>query len=188
MVVGGSYLSMLKHFSGVDAIKLGVNSLFGWTLGYLLLMAFLERGASVGVGMIAPMASLLMMGSARVLYAHRTRSGRSARRRGNPRFVDEVDDRTAIVVYGAGNRGLALAQLFDHGFPEVQVAGFLDDNDKDLVGRTIGGLYAMCHFGQLWVTFEPNRFKLTRLRDWCESKDVQLVILPFSEPFLSLSS
>jgi lipopolysaccharide/colanic/teichoic acid biosynthesis glycosyltransferase len=199
LILGGNYRGMVRHFAATDAIRLAVSVFVGWTLTYLLVLAGGERNASIGVGMIALMLTLMLMGAARVIYRERFRRANTLKHEAEVRQAHGGDPRSVVALYGAGQRGLALASLLDHGFPDARVAGFLDDNDHDLVGRNIAGypilgserdldtVHAVHRIDQLWTTFRPHWFKYQRLRDWCRKNEVRLVVLPVTEPFLSLS-
>ncbi len=194
MALGGSYRGILRHFCSVDAIRLAVSGAVGWALAYLVLLVVEDRSASFEVGFIATVLTLIMMGAERILHRERTRlvadpHGDSHR---------EIDEQSVIVIYGAGRRGVALANLLSQGFGGVAVAGFLDDNPGDLAGRRVGGyqalgserdldtVHAVHQVSQLWMTFEPDRYKYLRLRKWCKKNDVKLVIMPLLEPFMTL--
>ena len=199
LLLGGAYRGMVRHFAASDAIRLAISVFVGWALAYLLLLLAGDRNASIGVGIIAVMLTLMLMGAARVIYRERFRRANTLKREAEMLQAHGGDPRTVVALYGAGHRGLALASLLDHGFPDARFAGFLDDNDRDLVGRDIAGypilgserdldtVHAVHRIDQLWTTFEPKYFKYVRLRDWCSKNDVRLVVLPASEPFLSLS-
>ncbi|UHD15491.1 sugar transferase [Thiocapsa bogorovii] len=199
LILGGNYRGMVRHFAATDAIRLAVSVFVGWTIAYLLVLVGGERNASIGVGMIAVMLTLMQMGAARVFYRERFRRANNLKREAEARRAHGGDPRSVVALYGAGHRGLAVASLLNHGFPDARVAGFLDDNDRDLVGRHIAGypilgserdldtVHAVHRIDQLWTTFEPNRFKYERLRDWCRQNEVRLVVLPVTEPFLSLN-
>lgn len=200
MILGGNYRGMVRHFAATDAIRLAVSVFVGWTIAYLLVLVAGERDASIGVGIIAVMLTLVMMGAARVIHRERFRRAINLKRKAEVRQAHGDDPRSVVVLYGAGHRGLALASLLNHGFPEARVAGFLDDNDRELVGRSIAGypilgserdldtVHAVHRIDQLWTTFEPHWFKYQRLRDWCRKNEVRLVVLPVTQPFLSLTT
>jgi len=194
MMLGGVYRRLLRHFSAVDAMHLGGSVIVGWALGYLALMMLETRQGSLGVGFIAMVLTLLLMGGLRVLYREHVKSlGDSLDAGSNAETSPMV-----IILYGAGHRGAALANLLNHGFPNARVAGFLDDNDRDLAGRHIAGypilgserdldtVQAVHGMHQLWLTFEPNRFKYQRLKEWCDKNAVRLIVLPITEPFRML--
>ncbi len=194
MMAGGTYRGLLRHFCSVDAVRLAVTGVVGWAWAYLILMVVENRSPSFEVGIIGTVLTLVMIGTERIL--HRERSKLAADPHGGPH---REDDKTSVaVIYGAGRRGVALANLLDQGFTNVTVAGFLNDNPGDLAGRHIGGyralgserdldtVHAVHGMSQLWMTFEPNRYKYLRLREWCENNDVQLIVLPFLEPFMTL--
>lgn len=199
LILAGNYRGMVRYFAATDAIRLAVSVFVGWTLAYLLVLVGGERNASIGVGIIAVMLTLMLMGAARVIYRERFRRANTLKREAEVRQAHGGDPRSVVALYGAGQRGLALASLLDHGFPDARVAGFLDDNDRDLVGRNIAGypilgserdldtVHAVHRIDQIWTTFEPDRFKYLRLRDWCRKNEVRLVVMPVTEPFLSLT-
>lgn len=194
MLLGGHYRSLARHFTAPDAVRLLMTGTAGWLLAYLTLLVMFERNASFGVGLIATVLGVFLMKTVRVFYSEYFRN-----RAQNPSPHADIDH-AALLIYGAGGAGIALAGLLKHAFPMTRVVGFLDDNDQDLRGRTISGypvlgserdldtLHAVYRLGQIWTTFEPNRFKFQRLTDWCERNAVRLVILPLTQPFLSLSS
>lgn len=200
MVIGGSYRGLVRHFAAADVFRLVGPAVMGWIAGYLLLLGGWERNASLGVGLVAMTLSVTLMVSVRVLYRERSRKlalRSELARSGGASGVSAIGD-GAVAVYGAGGRGVALARLFEHGFADVPIAGFLDD-DHELAGRHIAGhpvlgcerdlgtVHAVHKLAQLWMAFEPDQFKYRRLREWCDANAVRLVVLPLTEPFLSLS-
>lgn len=196
MALGGTYRGLLSHFCATDAVRLAAAGFMGWNLAYLMLMLVEHRNASIGAGVVATILTLILIGGERVL--HRERIRRLADPHGAP-TGDGDGERLACVIYGAGRRGVALASLLAHGFDNVSVVGFLDDNPGDLAGRRIAGyrtlgserdldtVHAVYRIDQLWMTFEPDRYKYRRLRDWCNENGVRLIILPLIPPFLALS-
>ncbi|MFO8082383.1 MAG: hypothetical protein R6V07_19055, partial [Armatimonadota bacterium] len=116
----------------------------------------------------------------------RVRSAQRRSRRGG---------RARLAIYGAGHRGAALAALLQHGFPRAEVVGFLDDrvSAKSVSGHPVLGaerdldtLHVVHQINQIWMTFEPEKHKNDRLRNWAQRHDVKIVVLPTLEPFLSL--
>lgn len=190
LALGGGYRGAVRHFTAGDAVRLGVSSLFGWTLAFLLLLALFERNAAMGLMPVALLFAVATMGTARILYRERCR-----RRRTPGSGAQGV----RLAVYGAGQRGVALATLLAQGFPRVKVVGFLDDNDAEMRGRMVGGrpvlgserdldtVHAVHKINQIWMTFEPEVHKRIRLTDWTKEHDVRLVVLPEIQPFLALT-
>jgi lipopolysaccharide/colanic/teichoic acid biosynthesis glycosyltransferase len=201
MLLGGAYRGILRHFGAPDALRLTMSAGFGWVFAYLLLLWFWERNASLGVGFIATTLSIALLVFMRVL--HRERYRKLEKRLGTAHNSDVRGDNWAtqnpvVVIYGAGERGAALTGLLERGFPNVRIAGFLDD-DHELIGRRISEhpvlgcerdldtIHAVHKLQQLWFVFEPDRFKYRRLREWCNRNAVRCVVLPLTEPFWSLS-
>ena len=189
LALGGGYRGAVRHFTAGDAVRLGVSSLVGWTLAFLLLLALFERNAAMGLMPMALLFAVATMVTARILYRERCRrpvpgSGAQGVR---------------LAVYGAGHRGVALATLLVQGFPRVEVVGFLDDNDAEMRGRMVGErpvlgserdldtVHAVHKINQIWMTFEPEVHKRIRLTDWTKEHDVRLVVLPEIQPFLALT-
>ncbi|WP_200389368.1 sugar transferase [Thiocapsa imhoffii] len=200
LLLGGNYRGLVRHFAAADAIRLAVSVLFGWTLVQLTMLVIAERNVSLMVGVLAVGLTLALMGAMRIARRERIRRLNARRQTTEITELHGGDPRAVILVYGAGHRGVAVSCLLDHGFPNARVIGFLDDNDRELVGRTIAGypvlgserdlntIHAVHHLHQIWLTFEPDRFKHRRLSDWCEAQGVTLCVLPWSAPFLELST
>lgn len=197
VALGGGYRGLLSHFCSSDALRLASTLFMGWGLAYLLLIVWEHRNASIGAGLMAALLTLAMIGAERIL--HRERSRRLTDPHGAP-DTTAAGKPLVCAIYGTGRRGIALAGLLRHGFTHVSVAGFLDDNPSDLAGRQIAGyrslgserdldtVHAVYRLDQLWMTFEPDRYKHQRLRDWCDDNQVDLIVLPLIPPFLALSA
>lgn len=191
LLLGGHYRGLARHFSASDAIRLGLSVCMGWALAYLSIMVVEARSASLGIALMATVLTLFMLGGVRILYRE------YLKRSANGSAGGKSD--SSVLIYGAGHRGIALAGLMDHGIPNTRVMGFLDDNDRELVGRQMAGypilgserdldtVHAVYQVDQLWTTFEPDQYKYLRLRDWCKRNDVVLVVLPLIPQFMALS-
>ena len=186
MALGGSYAGAVRHYAVGDLIRLTASSLTGWTLAFLLLVAFFERNAALGLLPLALLLAVVMSVGVRVV--HRQRVRRLRRGKNEP-------GRARLAVYGAGHRGTALVSLLEQGFPGTGVLGFLDDR---IAGQTVSGLrvlgaerdldtvQAVHRIKQIWVTFVPDPYKRDRLESWCRRHGVKLVVLPEVGPFLDL--
>ena len=186
MALGGSYGGAVRHYAVGDLIRLTGSSLAGWALAFLLLLAFFERNASLGLLPMAFLMAVAMSVAVRVLHRQRIRHLRRGLQK---------DGHVRLVVYGAGHRGVALASLLEHGFPTTRVLGFLDDrvSGQMVAGHAILGaerdldtVQAVHDIHQLWLTFAPESRKYGRLQDWCTRHSVKMVVLPDIEPFLKL--
>jgi lipopolysaccharide/colanic/teichoic acid biosynthesis glycosyltransferase len=186
MALGGSYAGAVRHYAVGDLGRLVRSGLMGWTLGFLILLAFFERNAALGLLPVGFLMAVTVSIAVRVLQRQRV----LRRRQDNCK-----DGQTRIVVYGAGHRGVALAALFEQGFPQARVLGFLDDR---LSGQLVAGhpilgaerdldtVHAVHNIDHLWLTFSPESHKFERLREWCSHHGVKMVVLPEVRPFLEL--
>jgi lipopolysaccharide/colanic/teichoic acid biosynthesis glycosyltransferase len=187
MVLGGSYSGALRHYSVGDLARLAASSLTGWSVAFLVLIAFFERNAALGLLPIGLLMALAMSLGVRVWHREQVRR----EQRGSHRSAQ-----ARIMVYGAGYRGATLAPFLEQGFPWTRVLGFVDDNvPSQLVAglpvlgaeRDLDTIHAVHRIEQLWLTFEPEPRKHDRLRSWCRKHGVKMVVLPEFRPFLDLS-
>ena len=190
LLLSGCYKQRVRHFSLGMAGRLTVASSAAWLMAFVVLLALFHRSASLMLLPFAALLSLPLLLVPRVLYRHWRRREVSNGRSGHPL--------THVAIYGAGQRGAALAHLLQYGFPLARVVGFLDDNDGDMRGREIEGMkvlgserdldtiHALHELDQIWLTFVPNYQKRRRLHHWCQSNGVKLVVLPAAEPFAAL--
>ena len=186
MALGGSYAGAIRHYAVGDLLRLVGSSIAGWTLAFILILAFVERNIAMGLLPIALMMAVAISAGARVVRRERIRRlGRRSQRGGRAR----------LAIYGAGHRGAALAALLERGFSRAQMVGFLDDG---VSGQSVSGypvlgaerdldtLHAVHQIDEIWMTFEPETHKNDRLRSWAQRHGVKIVVLPALEPFLSL--
>ena len=187
LMLGGSYQGAVRHYAVGDLIRLTSSSLMGWTLAFVVLLAFFERNASVGLLPMALLVAVLLSVGVRVTHRQQVRRRRRGKRR---------EGRVRIIVYGAGYRGTALASLLEHGFPRSRVLGFLDDRvaSQTVAGwpvlgaeRDLDTVHAVHRIDQLWVAFEPELYKQDRLMHWCRTHGVKMVLLPEVLPFRHLA-
>jgi hypothetical protein len=186
MALGGSYGGAVRHYAVGDLVRLVRSSLTGWTLAFLILLAFFERNAALALLPAGFVMAVMMSIVVRALQRQRVlRQRRRACKHGH----------TRIVVYGVGHRGVALASLLEQGFPQARVLGFLDDrvSGQSVAGHRILGaerdldtVHAVHNIEQLWLTFSPESHKHNRLREWCGRHGVKMVVLPEVRPFLEL--
>lgn len=187
MAIGGSYQGAVRHYAVGDLLRLVRSSIAGWTLAFLVLLAFFERNAALGLLPAALLLAVAMSAGVRVLQRERVRSAQRRSRRGG---------RARLAIYGAGHRGAALAALLQHGFPRAQVVGFLDDrvsaqmvSGHRVLGaeRDLDTVQAVHEISEIWLTFEPEKNKKERLVYWAKQHGVKLVMLPLLEPFFNLT-
>ena len=187
MALGGSYHGAVRHYAVGDLLRLAGSSLTGWLLAFLLLMAFFERNAAVGLLPMALLMAVAISAGARVLQRERVRRTRRAAGSSQP---------VRLAIYGAGHRGLALAALLERGFTRARVVGFLED--RDFQGQVMSGypilgaerdldtVHEVHNIKAIWMTFDPDSHKYARIQRWCKEHDVALVVLPMLRPFFDL--
>jgi len=190
-ILAGVYRHPVRYFSLPDAWRLMVGSTLGWTIGSLLLIGLWHRQTSIFLAPFGFLVCLSVTLGARLWRREWWR--KEARSRHPDQFIH-------ILVYGAGRRGNALVSFLDNVFPYARVIGFLDDDIKFLLGRVVLGrrvlgserdlstVHAAHTVDQLWVTFEPDKHKLSRLEQWCLTNEVKLIVLPTTAPFDALFS
>lgn len=188
MIAGGCYRQPVHQFSVGDALRITIANTLGWAMAYLVVLGLFHRNGSILLAPLGLLLTLPMMWFPRIW--HREQWRRQAH--------ESAASRVTVVIYGAGRRGSALVSLFDQGFANVHVAGFLDDDEDSMRGRMIMGrkilgserdlntIFAVTKVDQIWTTFDPNIHKFKRLKHWCDDHGVRLVVLPLTEPFASL--
>lgn len=189
LMLAGCYRQPVRYFSAAAAVRLGTASAIGWVIAELVLLGLFHRDSSIMLGPMALVFSLFMMGLPRIW--HREQWRRCAPNGGTGSAV-------RVAVYGAGRRGVHLVPLLKQGFPNAQVVGFVEDNEVEMRGREVAGskvlgserdlntIEAIYGIDQLWLTFEPDAPKHGRLETWCAENQVNLIVLPWTEPFTPL--
>ena len=190
LLLGGCYQRPVRHFGIGDAIGLLKSATVGWGIASFVLLAFFFRNQSLLLGPLGLLISLPLMTSPRLWY--RDRWYKKVRRNKNRGAQKH------ILIYGAGDQGSALALLLEHGYHRSKLIGFLDDN-SELRGRYIRGykvygmerdipaIHAQHRIDQLWLSFVPDKLKYRRIQNRCAEIGTELIILPLTEPFLSLA-
>lgn len=185
----GTYRNPIRFFSESDSYRLIFGASIGWAVGFLLLLGFFTRSASIVVGPIGFFVSLLLMIVPRITY----------RNFYVRRFKSQTSEKNAkrILLYGAGRRGIAASSFLVDGFPGSTLVGFVDDYSA-FSGRTINGqkvlgserdldsIKAKTNFSELWLMFEPHPTKHNRLRQWAQDNNVRLILFTRCEPFSGL--
>jgi lipopolysaccharide/colanic/teichoic acid biosynthesis glycosyltransferase len=184
LLLGGCYRHPLRFFSLTDAIRLVRVTSLSWVLGYLILMEYSTRNASL---YLVPMSWLLLiplLAAPRVWLRVHSERARAARQ----------DTCRRVIIYGAGVGGTALATWIKNGVRDLKLVGFLDD-DSILRGRLVLGFRVLGqesaiptikkvhHIDQIWVTFQPDPLKRGRLQALGEQHSIDLIFLSDFEPF-----
>ncbi len=188
MIILGNYRHPVRYFSLHDAARLIKIVSFCLMVSYFIMM-FLYRYSSIILLPFTLIIALPFMIVPRILYRERwlrSRYSGSKKRQKIP-----------VLFYGAGSRGTALISLLERGFPRVEIIGFIDDEELirgrfiskyKMIGceRDLDTLYTKYKFEQLWVTFIPSKSKYCRLKNWCESHNVTLIVPFIMEPFAQI--
>lgn len=129
-VVSGFYRAIFRY-SGWPALLTVGRAIGAYGLLYACVFTVLGvTGVPRTVGLIQPMLLLLLVGASRAL----------ARVWLGDRYQSILKRaaRPKVLIYGAGNSGRQLAQAMANSH-DMQVAGFLDDDDR-LLGHVLNGL------------------------------------------------
>lgn len=194
LLAGGVYRAPLRHFGFSEVLRLSYANLAGWLAAFVVMMAFLHRTLSLSVIPVSLLACITLMSLPRI-FARRRYYRRRGRGDASHGLVADV---VPVMIYGADRRGAALATLLRDGFDRVHLVGLLDDDEERCRGKRIAGLpvlgserdldsiHARYRFKEIWLTFNPNNIKASRLNYWCEKNDVRMVVLPAMESFQRL--
>ena len=151
--------------------------------GFLLLLGF-SRGASL---YMMPMGwfvvcALLIIG--RTIFSMERQMVRLTKKQGSP----------GLLIYGANEAGMALANWVTASSSRIRLPGFLTD-DQEQIGQRVHGVRVLGserdlptilkthQIEEIWMMFTPDHIKRHRLRTFCQQNDIKLVILPELEPF-----
>lgn len=179
MMVGGGYRHPVRMFAMIDVFRLTQLVTLGFLLVAWLELGFFYRNMAISVGIIAWLLALPAMIIPRVMK-------REQWRRGHRSTIHPSGKHHTILIYGAGRRGMALATLINMSFSNVQIVGFVDD-DEQLRGRFIAGIKVLGSerdlntlleletIDQLWVSaiLAPNKYH--RLEEWAETQQIKWV-------------
>ncbi|MDO8274659.1 MAG: polysaccharide biosynthesis protein, partial [Serpentinimonas sp.] len=129
-IVSGLYRAIFRY-SGWPALLAVARAVAVYALLYAAVFTAIEvPGVPRTVGLIQPLLLLLLVGASRALARHWLGEQYQGllRRTQRPR----------VLIYGAGQSGRQLAAAMQHSH-ELQVAGFLDDDER-LHGHVLNGL------------------------------------------------
>ena len=171
LVLGNVYSAPARYFYFPDVKRLSISATVGWLTGFLILLGFLHRNASIslvviGLGLLVPLITMPRIAARMIWEQH---SG--GRRSQDPR----------ILIYGAGRGGNALANWIKFQRLEVRLIGFIEDNlalvGKDAFGYRVWGqerdlptIRALHDVNELWVTFVPDGIQQQRLETVCSKE------------------
>ena len=191
MALMGVYRQSVRFLTLGTITRLVGASVAGHAVVAMLLSGLVYRQSSLMVYLISATVSIVLLVGARLYYREYWR-----RRGGGHRRSAKTVNR--VLIYGAGRRGAALAELLQIGFPEAELVGFVDDSQREIPSRQIAGLpvlgaerdlsavHAAHRIDQLWLSFDPELLKRKRLAVWCLEHEVNLIILPRTQPFSRL--
>ena len=98
----------------------------------------------------------------------------------------EKNEVRQILIYGAGQRGSALAKFLDQGFSDMEIVGFLDE-DPDLRGRHINGLkvfgswrdrdtvFSRFPINEVWVSKMPPNVDENEIKNWSIDRGLKFI-------------
>ncbi len=191
MFVGGCYRYPVRYFDFPAAARMIMVVSMCWLLSFLMLLWLEDRHVSF---LLLPMGWFGLVTFLALPRSLARLSWDSTRRRAS----SDSDIQSALLIYGAGKRGGALAEWVHYGTKGVRFVGFLDD-DPALKGRHVFGFpihgregdistIALVHkITEIWCTFLPDQAKRARLETLCSQSGVNLVFIPELEPFCRFS-
>jgi hypothetical protein len=190
MFVGRCYHHPLRHFSLIDAIRLIRVMSIALLLGFILLMAFTTRSISLYLIPMGWFVLLPLLTLPRVWL--RIQREKSEARQSDPLC------QIRVLIYGAGNTGIALMNWLKSGSKSLHLLGFLDDNPElrkmavygyRVLGREsdIPTLHHVHHIDEIWVTFPLEGLKQHRLLARCEQYGIKVIIFPGLEQFSKIA-
>jgi len=129
-IVHGFY-RVIFRYSGANAISMVLRAFAIYALVYMAVVTAVGLpGVPRSVGIIQPMLLLLAVGASRALARYWLG--------GDYQAIVARMNRPKVLIYGAGTAGRQLAAAMANSH-EMQVAGFLDDDDR-LHGHVLNGL------------------------------------------------
>jgi lipopolysaccharide/colanic/teichoic acid biosynthesis glycosyltransferase len=190
LLCGGCYRYLIQHFSWFDAQKLVLSATFGWMGGYLLLLGFIERHASIGLsveGLVLVLGTLMCTR----LFMRAAALARHIQSRSAPTRV--------LAIYGALPGGVALATWIREGHVGAfSLVGFIDDDPNlqkcsihgvQILGREsdLRNLVLAHNINELWLSFRPDSAHLARLNEFCAELAIDLFDCCTNYPFSELA-
>ena len=171
-MLAGIYRVSARYFSLTSAIRLLVSTAIACLIGSVLIIGFFVRDASIMLAPVAMVVAASLMLAARFGYRHYMRS----RSQTSSPAASAIKN---VAVYGADERGIALAHFLDVSHPNQRVVGLIDDAYKSSA-RTVGGyrvlgvtrdLDAMVDrhdICEIWLaTKPPTGVTSHNLKAWC---------------------
>ena len=178
MLVGGCYRHPIRYFGLSDVVRLVVVISASWLAAVFIQFGFFQRNFSIGIAILGLFLFLAFLVVPRLWR-------REAWLRSNPRHETEIRN---VLIYGAGQRGSALAKFLDQGFSDVNIVGFLDE-DPDLRGRHIYGLKVLGSWrdrdsllsrysvSEFWVSGAFNGVSELEIENWSNDKGLKFVFI-----------
>jgi len=184
MAVFGCYRNPARFFYVPDALRLIVVSSFLWLIFFIALFS-VHRALSLYLIPLVWSFLIIFLMFPRVAL----------------KFFWEIkplDSRrqaaSNILIYGAGRVGMSMSRLINGKSSSIKLVGFIDD-DPDLRGRRVQGfqvlgresdiptIHSVHKFDEIWLTFNPDRIKRSRVHTFCQRQQVKMTVLSEMEPF-----
>lgn len=187
LFVGGCYRNPVRHFAFYDAKRLVLVVAMSWSLAFIVLIAILNRQISLLFWPLGMFLLVMLLALPRILARIQWERQHWSNRH-------TIEQSPALLIYGAGKRGSALAKWVKYGITRVRVHGFIDD-DPVLCGKVILGypvygresdiptIATVHNITEIWTSFIPNENKRLRLKTLCAKSGLTLEIIPEREPF-----
>ncbi len=184
MAVLGCYRNPARFFYVPDALRLIVVGSFLWLIFFIALFGVHRTLSLYLIPLVWAFLIIFLMFPRVVL-----------------KFLWEIkpldSQRQAasnILIYGAGRVGMSMSRLINGKSSSIKLVGFIDD-DPDLRGRRVQGfqvlgresdiptIHAVHKFDEIWLTFNPDKIKRSRVHVFCQRQQVKMTVLSEMEPF-----
>lgn len=185
MFISGCYrVYPLQYFCLRDYVHLILVVSISWMLAFFLLLGTVSRNVSLYLLPLGWLITSPALAFPRI-WSHT---------RWEKAMIKRSKQSRRALIYGGGNRGMALASWIRLGSNELHIVGYIDDKQwlkgKNILGyRVLGSesdissIHERYHIDEIWVTFKPRPEKRMRLNILCEKTGVELIILPEVKPF-----
>jgi lipopolysaccharide/colanic/teichoic acid biosynthesis glycosyltransferase len=177
----GVYRSSIRFFSLPDFLLLiRASCVAGIVLVCVSYFLMFGAGHSRAVFAVYPVFLLLGISGARI-GARLLRETRELR-------VGSTDQKVRVIIYGAGRLGTEIVRRI-HFQPEIEVVGFVDDNE-DIRGQTVLGvsvlgsgldlpfIKSLFNVGQVIIAFDSSRQGIAEAGRQCLAAGLEYAIAP----------
>ena len=183
LILTRSYRASIRYFGFSDCIRLLVRAAAGWGVGFLVFIGLFNRETSI---LLAP-SGLVFSASIMLLLRYTYRERKRAELRHVNVSCTPTENKRQVLIYGASDRGLALAAMVNYSENPKTILGFIDDTPQKR-SMHVGGLSIVgCSRDMLdiekrlapdeiWCAQKPSEFANRQFTKWAEAKSDRRVV------------